>query len=403
MYRAKGAASNPSEGILSRAHSIHTLLFLFHPRELPSKPQVVLVIVISFKYYIIPTLACRACIEIAVAMDHVEKSSIVRCLLRLSENTAGHVALAEVVLNSALLSDSALGEGCGATERTSEGRVLHADDADVAGTTGGTLAGHTSWHLDLDGEVHDGSGRETSNTDTGDVLGDSGVLEGGRVSSTGGSVDLSGQGTGTVLVDLVEGHGDGAVIGSGGKTRGRSSACGSGNTLLSSSLGSLGACSSSTASGTSSASSATGKSVEKTTLVVGSRTSTSSSASTGSSTSTSGSTSTSSSAGSSATGTSSHEHGDSSTSVNSTATLSASKSRSLATHLAGTDDGSISLRAAEGRGAVTGSTILDGKTRHVYTVGTLDLRDDTVGLDGGGNSSNDGERVTHLDGYGVGL
>jgi hypothetical protein len=26
-----------------------------------------------------------------------------------------------------------------------------------------------------------------------------------------------------------------------------------------------------------------------------------------------------------------------------------------------------------------------------------------VGLDGGGNSSNDGERVTHLDGYGVGL
>jgi hypothetical protein len=381
MYRTKGAASNPSEGILSRAHSIHTLLFLFHPRELPSKPQVVLVIVISFKYYIIPTLACRACIEIAVAMDHVEKSSIVRCLLRLSEDTAGHVALAEVVLNSALLSGSALGEGCGATERTSEGRVLHADDADVAGTTGGTLAGHTSGHLDLDGEVHDGSGRETSNTDTGDVLGDSGVLEGGRVSSTGGSVDLSGQGTGTVLVDLVEGHGDGAVIGSGGKTRGRSSACGSGNTLLSSSLGSLGACSSSTASGTSSASSATGKSVEKTTLVVGSRTSTSSSA----------------------TGTSSHEHGDSSTSVNSTATLSASKSRSLATHLAGTDDGSISLRAAEGRGAVTGSTILDGKTRHVYTVGTLDLRDDTVGLDGGGNSSNDGERVTHLDGYGVGL
>jgi hypothetical protein len=34
--------------------------------------------------------------------------------------------------------------------------------------------------------------------------------------------------------------------------------------------------------------------------------------------------------------------------------------------------------------------ILTGKTGHGHTIGTLDLSDDTVGLDGGGNSSNEG-------------
>jgi hypothetical protein len=32
-----------------------------------------------------------------------------------------------------------------------------------------------------------------------------------------------------------------------------------------------------------------------------------------------------------------------------------------------------------------------GKTGHCYAIGTLDLCDDTVGLDGSGNSSDEGE------------
>jgi hypothetical protein len=34
--------------------------------------------------------------------------------------------------------------------------------------------------------------------------------------------------------------------------------------------------------------------------------------------------------------------------------------------------------------------MLTGKTRHGHAIGTLDLCDYTVGLDGGGNSSNEG-------------
>lgn len=72
-----------------------------------------------------------------------------RSLLGLAEDAASHVALAEVVLNSALLGGGGLCEGSGATERTSESGVLHADNADVLGATGGTLASHTLGHLDL--------------------------------------------------------------------------------------------------------------------------------------------------------------------------------------------------------------------------------------------------------------
>ena len=68
----------------------------------------------------------------------------------------------------------------------------------------------------LDGEVHGGGGRQTADTDTGDVLGDGRLLEGSGVGSTGGGIDHGGQGTSAVLVDLVEGHDDGA-IGAGGR------------------------------------------------------------------------------------------------------------------------------------------------------------------------------------------
>ena len=68
----------------------------------------------------------------------------------------------------------------------------------------------------LDGEVHGGGGRQTADTDTGDVLGDGRLLEGSGVGSTGGGIDHGSQGASAVLVDLVEGHGDGA-IGAGGR------------------------------------------------------------------------------------------------------------------------------------------------------------------------------------------
>ena len=59
------------------------------------------------------------------------------------------MALAEVVLDSALLGGGGLCEGSGATEGTGQSGVLHADNADVLGTTGGTLASHALRHLDL--------------------------------------------------------------------------------------------------------------------------------------------------------------------------------------------------------------------------------------------------------------
>ena len=42
--------------------------------------------------------------------------------------------------------------------------------------------------------------------------------------------------------------------------------------------------------------------------------------------------------------------------------------------------------------------MLTGQTGHIHAIGTLDLRDDTVGRDSGGNSSDEAERVTHIDG-----
>ena len=91
-------------------------------------------------------------------------------LLRLSsEDTTSEVALAEVVLDSSLLGSRALGESGRATKGTRESLVLHADDADVAGTADLAGAGHALGHLDLDGEVGGGGCGETADADTGDV------------------------------------------------------------------------------------------------------------------------------------------------------------------------------------------------------------------------------------------
>ena len=59
------------------------------------------------------------------------------------------MALAEVVLDGALLGSGGLGEGRGAAEGARKSRVLQAHDADVAGAAGGARAGHALGHLDL--------------------------------------------------------------------------------------------------------------------------------------------------------------------------------------------------------------------------------------------------------------
>lgn len=74
---------------------------------------------------------------------------MLRRLLGLAKDTAGHVPLAEVVLDGTLLSRSRLREGSGATEGTGKSRVLHADNADVRGATSRAGTGHTLGHLDL--------------------------------------------------------------------------------------------------------------------------------------------------------------------------------------------------------------------------------------------------------------
>jgi len=143
-------------------------------------------------------------------------------LLVVGNERAGEAALAEVVLDSALLGGRGLCECDRATEGAGEGRVLELGNADVGGAADGAGASHAGGHLDGDWEVHSLGGGETANADTWDVLGDGCGLEGGGVASAGGGVDSCGEGSGTVLVDLVEGHGDGSVVSGRGHARGGS-------------------------------------------------------------------------------------------------------------------------------------------------------------------------------------
>ena len=230
------------------------------------------------------------------------------------------------------------------------------------------------WGAYLDGEVHGGGGGQTTDANAGDVLGDGRLLEGGGVGAARGGVDHGGQGAGAVLVDLVEGHGDGAIVGGGRETRRGTLASSGSDTRLTGTLCGLGSSSTagSTASSTASSFATTGESVEEATL--GASGSTSSTASTA------------------------HKGRDGSSSVDGTATLGAAKSRSLAAHLLGADDGSIGLRTGEGVARVTRSAVDDRETGHGDTVGALDRGDDTVGRDGAGKSSgSEGDGVTHFD------
>lgn len=271
----------------------------------------------------------------------------------------GEPALGEVVLDGPLLGGCALGESDGATEGTGEGGVLHAGNADVVGTANGAGAGHASGHLHGDGEVHGGSTRETANADAGNILGHLGLLEGSGVLATRGSVDGSGQGTGTVLVDLVEGHLQGAIILSGGQTLGGGHTSGGLDGGLLSALGGLG-----TAVGSTGQVGAAGEGL----LVDGTGGLDSGAVATGAV----------------------HEKGHHLGGIDGATSVGAAQSGGLGSaELVLADDGGVGLGATLGRSAVTGSAVSDRETGQVHTVGTLDSGDDTVGEDIGGSVGRD--------------
>lgn len=159
-----------------------------------------------------------------------------RSLLLVGSESTSEAALAEVVLNGALLGGSGLGEGDGAAKWAGKGTVLELGNAGVGGASDGAGAGHASWHLDGDGEVHGLCCGETTDADTWDILGNSGCelldhvremwkwrkltgLECGDISSSGCGVNHCGQWSSTILVDLVEGHGESSIISGGWETR----------------------------------------------------------------------------------------------------------------------------------------------------------------------------------------
>lgn len=271
----------------------------------------------------------------------------------------GEPALGEVVLDGPLLGGGALGESDGATEGTGEGGVGHAGNADVVGATDRAGAGHASGHLDGDGEVHGGSAGETTDADAGNVLGHLSILEGSGVSAAGGGIDGGGQGTSTVLVDLVEGHLQGAIILGGGQTLSGGHTGGGLDSGLLGTLGGLGA----TVGGTGQVGAA-GES--------GLVDLTGSDDSGG--------------VGAGAVHEEAHHLGG----IDGTTTVGAAQSGGLGgAELLVTDDGGVGLRAASGRGAVTGSAVSDRETGQGHTVGTLDGGDDTVGEDVGGSVGRD--------------
>lgn len=111
-------------------------------------------------------------------------------------------ALLESVSDGALSGSVGLREGSRATKGTGSSAVADADDAHVVGTADASIASHALGHLDLEGKLGVGGQREALDTETGDVLGDFGVLESTRISAARGAVDSGSERTSSVLVDL---------------------------------------------------------------------------------------------------------------------------------------------------------------------------------------------------------
>lgn len=187
---------------------------------------------------------------------------------------------------------------------------------------------HALGHLDLDGEVHHGSAAETANANAGNVLGDLGLLEGRGVGASRGGVDLSLERAGAVLVDLVVGQGDFAIVRAGRHARGGALAGGRLDTSLGRALGGLLALS------ISSATSTAHEAVEETALRG---------------------------LGGGSTAGAVHKHLNVLGSVDLATLVGAAKSAGLvaARDLAVADDGGVALRSAGRAGTVTGSAVHD--------------------------------------------
>lgn len=322
-------------------------------------------------------------------------------------------ALLEAVGNSALPASSALSEGNRATKGTSSGAVADAHDTDVGSASNGSIASHASGHLNLHLEVGVGRERETLDTKARNVLSDGGGLHSRLVGSTRCAVNIRSERTSAVLVDLAKGHCDGTIIGTGGKTGGRSSTSCSCNASL---RRTVALCASTAATKEASETSrsavsalaSTKESAKQLTLLASScwlldvvlNTNTSGCSVVG--------------RGSSA---GAHESSDHDRCVNRAVALSAAERSSLsAGNVTVTDDGSVCLGTAAadilsvwdfdatlkghslGR-AVTGSAVLDGQTRHGDSIGALDLSDYTVGRSAGRHGRNESDllREVHFE------
>lgn len=111
--------------------------------------------------------------------------------------------LLELVGNGSLPGSSALSESNRATEGTSSSAIANAHDADIGSTGNRSIASHTRGHLDLHVELSVGSKRDTLNTEAGNVLGNCSRLHGSLNSSTGCAINIGGERSGAILVDLV--------------------------------------------------------------------------------------------------------------------------------------------------------------------------------------------------------
>ena len=160
---------------------------------------------------------------------------ILRNLFVVRSKSTSEAALLEVVLDGTLLGSGGLGECDRSTEGTGKSAVLELGNTGVGGASDGAGAGHASWHLDGDGEVHGLSSGETANADAWDVRGNGGCkvlkvtlrvwsekeltsLECGDIRSSGCGVSHCGQWAGAILIDLVEVHCESSIISGGWET-----------------------------------------------------------------------------------------------------------------------------------------------------------------------------------------
>ena len=160
----------------------------------------------------------------------------------LSDKTSGNMQTTslQIVFHGPLLRGRTLRKCHTPSKWPGKRTVLQPRNTHVARTARRSGTGCSSGHLDLDWEVCGGDGGKAANADAGNVLCYLRVLEGAGVGAAGCAVDLRGEGTGTVLVDLVECHSDGAVVGAGGKAAGLAGSGGGGDTTFGCALACLG-------------------------------------------------------------------------------------------------------------------------------------------------------------------